>query len=153
MLQVVITIIIMIILAMVAILYGNGIPREANIAAVYSEMRSVESALKEALLLNKLKVSGDTLVIWDEIAVPEINPSDYTIVLGGETSATYYYLNFSSSRKLGNILDIENIESDYILDYANLNVYYVDGVDVLGSGDLTILYNSDDIEQYYSNTF
>ena len=60
-LQIVITIIIMIIIMGVAILYGQGVARESRMASVYNEIKEIESALKEAHLLNELKIESEGL--------------------------------------------------------------------------------------------
>lgn len=152
-LQIVIAIVIMIILASVAILYGGGIPREANIASVYSEIREIKGAFQEARMLNRLKVSGDKLIIFNEIAVPHISASEYQDVLGAEATGEYYYLDFTSSKELRNVLDAENIKNDYILDFNNLNIYMVKGVNIISGEESSMQHNAENIEYYYKNMY
>ena len=158
-LQIVITVIIMLIIMGVAIIYGQGVARESRMASIYNEIREIESALEEAHLLNELKIGSEGLEIFGEVTVSEVEPSEYSNVLGGANTSRYYYLDFTSSRKLATSLDLENVKNDYILDYINLNIYMVEGVDVVenvaGSNEThtTIKFNSDEIVEYYNNAF
>ena len=154
-LQIVIIIIIMIVLATIAVFYGQGIPREAKLAGIYTEIREIEGALEEGRMLNKIKVSGDTLSFYGEISVPKVNKSAYQSIIGEEKTGDFYYLDFTSSRKLENAINAENIKNDYLLDFQNLNIYLIKGIDIITSGDgvTEVKYNSDEIENYYKNTF
>lgn len=158
-LQIVITIIIMIIIMGVAVLYGQGVARESRMASIYNEIREIESALREAQVLSKLKVDADGLNIFEEITVPEVNPAEYSTVLGSANTSRYYYLDFTSSRNLSSSLDLENVKNNYLLDYDNLNIYLIEGIDVLektnqnGDTQVNIIFDSDEIVEYYSNVF
>jgi len=153
MMQIVITIVIMIILATIAVLYGQGIPKEARLSSIYNEIREVESTLKQAKLLNKLVAADENLSIYEEITVPKVEASSYESVLGAGATGDFYYLDFTTSRKLENVLDLENVNNDYILDYSNLNIYLIKGIEINEGDTITIKYNSDEIETYYESTF
>lgn len=152
-LQIVITIMIMIILASVAIFYVRGIPKEANLVNILNETKEIESALKEAYLLNKAKVVGDSLELYGEVTLPKVDNTEYKDIIGEDVSGNYYYLDFTSSKSLRNTLELEKVKNDYLLDWDNMNIYIVDGVDII-SGDISIiLYDSNDIDFYYKNVF
>ena len=153
-LQIVITVVVMLILATVAILYGQGVPREAKIASVYNEIREIKNAVKEGKALSKITVTDDKLVVWgEEVADLITDTSEYSTILGGDTSGELFYLNFSSNKRLKEAFDIENISDDYILNLETMQLYKVKGVDVYNASGETTYYKSDDIENYYKATF
>ena len=67
MLQIVITIIIMIILALVVVFYGQDVPKEARTALIFNEVKTIEGAINEAYIMNKIKIKGDSLDFYGEI--------------------------------------------------------------------------------------
>lgn len=160
-LQIVITVLIMLIIMAVTIMYGQGVTKEAKIVTIYNEIKEIESSLKEAYILNEMKISGDSLRIFDEISVPKKSAAEYTTVLGAGATGEYYYLDFTSSRKLESILELENVDNDYLFDLKNLNIYLIKGLDItetvmVGTEEQVldvIKYNSDEIADYYNNTF
>lgn len=154
-LQLVITIIIMLILASVAILYGQGVPREANIASAFNEVKEIESVLTEAKMLNQLVVKENQLEIFDTVSVPKADISGFPTAMGLDATKDYYELKFTANKNLKNKLELENVSRDYLLDLEALNLYLIKGIDVNQNtnGQLTTLYNSDDIERYYNDTY
>lgn len=153
-LQVVITVIIMLVILAVSVFLGPNVAREAKLTAIYNEIKEIESVFKEMQLLGKMKVNGEKLSFYEEIEVPKIENADYNKEIGENTEGDFYYLDFTSSRKLENVLGLERINNDYILDLENLNIYLVGGVDILDdNGMVVIKYNSDEISDYYSDTF
>lgn len=161
-LQIVITIIIMVFILGVTVLYGQNAAREANFAATYNEIREIESVFKEMYLLNHIKVNTDSVTFYSELDAPKVNNSDYTEQLGPSPSGNFYYLDFTSSRKLQNVLGLEKVKNDYLFDLVNLNIYLVDGVSIPkvttnpdGTENIeeVIEYDSDKIVKYYTDTF
>lgn len=153
-LQLVITIVIMIILATIAVYYGQGIPKEARLASIYNEIREVENAIKEGRMINKIKVSGEELSFYGEMTAPKVNNATYQSIIGSGKTGDFYYLDFTSSRKLENVLDMENVKNDYLLDFQNTNIYLIKGIDIVsGDGTATVKYDSNEIENYYEKTF
>lgn len=153
-LQMVITIVIIIILATLTIFYGYGIPKEARIAQIYSETKDVESVFKEGYLLGEIKMSGDVLDLYGEMTIEkESNLASYSNALGSGASGDFYRLNFTTSKELQEVLELENVSNDYLLDFNNLNIYMIKGIELLNGNSRVMVYNSDDIEAYYNNTF
>ena len=159
-LQLVISVIIMIILAAVAVFYGQGIPREANLASIYNETKELKSALQEAAMLNKLKVvlvqGTEKLDVWDKIQLEKLDEDkkgDYAENLGENASENIFYLDFTSSRELQTVLELENMTHDYLLDFNDLNVFLVKGVSVETKEGPKTLYNAKNIEEYYNNIY
>ena len=150
-LQIVIVIVIMIILSTYTILFGQGIPNEAQISSIYTEIREIKNVISEGQILNKIKVQGDTLEFYGEITAPKVENSKYEKVLNGDSLGTYYYLDFTSSRNLENVLELENIQHDYLLDWENKNLYLIKGIEMRSGNEINIKYNADEIEQYYNN--
>lgn len=152
-LQLVLTIVIMVILASVAILYGGGVPKEASMASIYNEIKEIKSAISEAFWLGKLKKVPSGVSVFDEVTVPKVNASDYSEVLGGRTSGDYYLLDFSTTKALRNTLDMENVKNDYILDLNTLNIYIIKGVDITNGDETTTKYDAEEIGEYFKNAY
>lgn len=147
-LQVVITIIVMMIILSASVFYGLNTTREAKVAATYNEIKEIEGAIKEAVVRNKIEILANSINIYGEYEAPKIDVSAYTVQLGGETG-DFYYLDFTSSRKLSNVFDIERVKNDYLLGIDDLSIYIVDGLDT----EDTTLYNAKEIANYYQNSF
>ena len=153
-LQLVITIIIMIIILAIGIFYGPNVAREAKLATIYNEIKEVKSVFKELYILNKIEVSDNYLSFYDEIEVPKVDVTMYEKELGENPIGDYYYLDFTTSRELENVLGIERVENDYILNIQELNLYLVGGTDLVDSdGKVTVEYDTDKISDYYDETF
>lgn len=153
-LQLVITIAIMLIILAISLFFGNNVSREAYIASVYTEIKEIESVLNEMSILNEITINANSLNFYDEIDVPKVDNSFYSAELQGAIVENCYLLDFTSSKKLENVLGLEKVDNDYLLDLKNLNIYLIGGLDVADeSGSITIKYNSDEIAEYYSNTF
>ncbi len=147
-LQIVITIIILVIIISITFLYGQNVPKEAKISTLYNEMKDIEDAFVELNMLNNIEIKTDSIVLCNKVEVPKIEASDYEKQLSGEDKWTYYYLDFKSSKDLGNLLEMDNVKNDYILDFDNFNVYLVDGIEIDGK----MIYSSDEISKYYEDT-
>ncbi|MBQ9314698.1 MAG: hypothetical protein IJ220_06905 [Clostridia bacterium] len=152
-LQIVITIVIMIILATIAVFYAQGVPSEARIATIYNEVKEIKSSIVEARMLNKMKVKGDTLDFYGEVTVPKVDADAYETVLGDNRTGEYYYLDFTSSRKLENTLELENVNHDYLLDFNTLNIYLIKGIEIKSGDTISVKYDANEIEEYYYHTF
>ena len=153
-LQLVITIAIMLIILAISLFFGNNVSREANIASIYSEIKEIESVLNELSVLNKITIKADSISFYDEIDVPKVDKSFYSAELQGFSVEDCYLLDFTSSKKLENVLGLEKVDNNYLFDLNNLNIYLIGGLDVTDeSGKIIIKYNSDEIVDYYSNTF
>lgn len=153
-LQMVITIAIMLIILSISIFYGTNISREANIVTIYTEIKEIEDVLKELSVLNKITIKTDAISFYEEIDLPKIDKTKYTAELQDFTVGDCYLLDFTSSRNLENVLGLEEVDHNYILDLDNLNIYLIGGLDIIDeSGDTIVKYNSDEIVDYYSNTF
>ena len=155
MLQIVISVVVMLIILSVSVFYGQNVTKEAKIASIYNEIKEIESIVKEAHLLNDITVKEDSISFYDEIDAPKVDKTVYSKELAGAESGDFYYLDFTKSRKLENVLGIERVKNDYILDLLNLNIYLVGGVSIPESSDGSevVKYDSDEIVKYYTNTF
>lgn len=153
-LQIVITVIIMLIILAVTIFYGQNVSKEARLAAIYNEIIEIENVVKEMKVLNEVQVIENVLSFNGEVDLQKVDSSSYPKELAGVGSGNYYLMNFTSSRKLENVLDLENVKNNYILDFITGNVYLVGGIDTIDSaGNRVIEYDSDEIVKYYKNTF
>lgn len=150
-LQIVITIVVMMILGTYAILYSQGTPTEAKLAKIYTEIKEIKSTLIEANSLNNIKKQGDVLNIYEEITIPKVNNVEYQDVIGAGNTKEYYYMDFTSSRKLENVLEVENISNDYLLEADTMNIYLIKGVGIKSGNSETKVYKADDIEKHYNN--
>ena len=151
-LQIVITVIVMLIILSVSVFYGEGVSKEASLATIYNEIKEVESVLKEAYILNNIKVNNDSITFFDEEEAVKADKSLYNTVIG-DAVEDYYYLDFTTSKKLENVLGLENVSHDYLFDLTNLNIFLVEGVELPSGDEINVKYNSDDIVKYYSDTF
>lgn len=147
-LQIVITIIVMMIILSASVFYGVNTTREAKIAATYSEIKDIESAIKEAEVREKIKILDNSISIYGEYEAPKVDNSSYELQLG-EKSGDFYFLDFTSSRKLSNALDIERVKNNYLLEIENLNIYMVDGLEINGA----VLYDAKEIAKFYQDSF
>lgn len=153
-LQIVITVIIMIIILSVSIYMGPNIAREAKLASTYEEIKEIESTIEELYILGNVIASGDNIIFYGEKEAPKVDNTMYTAELGEDAEGEYYYLDFTSSRQLENVLGLENVDNDYIFDLDNLNIYLVGGIDIINEdGRVVIKYDSNEIVDYYSETF
>lgn len=150
-LQIVITIVVMMIIATYAILYSQGTPTEAKLSKIYTEIKEIKSVLVEASSLNNIRKQGENLNIYEEILIPKVDNLEYQNVIGEGNTKEYYYLDFTSSRKLENVFELENIGNDYLLEYDTMNIYLVKGVGIKSGSDEIKVYKADDIEKHYNN--
>ncbi len=141
------------ILGTLALLYGRGVPSESKIATTYVEMKEIKGAFEEATVLNKIAYDIDSAVLYEEIRIPKAETSTYSSVLGTSSTGDYYYLDFTSSRKLENALDLENIKNDYLINIQNMEIYSIKGVGVKSGDVIEVKYEFNEIEKYYKNTF
>lgn len=153
MLQLVLTIVVMVILASIAILYGGGVPKEASIASIYNEIKEIKSSISEAYWLGKIKKGTNEITFFNEASAPKINPSDYSEVLGGSTSGDYYMLDFTSTKTLKNALEMENVKNDYILNLNTLNIYIIKGVNITSGDEEFEAYDAEEIGKYFKNAY
>ncbi len=157
MIQIVITIIIMIILLVISIFYGQNVTSEARLATVYNEITEIESAIEEYDLLGDIKVEGNTLTIQDTYKAPLVDKTKYSKELKDAKVGNCYYLDFTTSDDLGDILEMDDIKNDYILDSSSLKIFLVGGIEVSvaenGTSKNIIMYSSDDILNYYNSIF
>ena len=69
----------------------------------------------------------------------------------------YYLLDFTSSKELGGILEIEQVDNNYILDLESKKLYLIGGIDISVEKDgeqvTSLEYDSDLIEKYYVKAF
>lgn len=147
-LQIVITIIVMMLILSASVFYGVNTTKEAKIAATYNEIKEIETAIKEAEVRNKIEILDNSIKILGEYEAPKIDVSAYATQLAGKTG-DFYYLDFTSSRKLSNVFDIERVKNDYLLEIDNLNIYMVDGIDI----NDTTLYDAKEIANFYQDAF
>lgn len=153
-LQIVITVVIMLIILSVTVFYGQSITKEAKISIVYNEIKEIESAIKEASIMGEITLGVDEITFFGEINIPKVDAASYSKVLSGDMSSDYYYLDFTSSKKLRNVLEIENVDNDYLLDLSDLNIFLIDGIDLQIDADkVETKYNSDEIVKYYDDIF
>lgn len=151
-LQLVITIVIMIIILVISIYYGQNIGKEAAIVSVYEEIINIENVLEEAEVLNHIYSDGNQVTIFNETILPKVVNSEYTAELGGQTG-DFYFMDFTSSKALGDILGVEKVKNNYLLDYKNMNIYLIEGIELPKEGGNIVKYNSDEIVKYYNETF
>ena len=143
----------MVILASIAILYGGGIPKEASLASVYNEMKEIKSTINEAQILGKIKKGESEITFFNEATAPKINNSDYSEVVGNNASGDYYLLDFTSTKTLKNALDLENVKNNYILKLDTLNIYIINGVEIMSGDESTIQYDSEEVGKYFKNAY
>ena len=62
-LQIVITIIVMMLILSASVFYGVNTTKEAKIAATYNEIKEIESAIKEAEVINKIEILDNRIKI------------------------------------------------------------------------------------------
>lgn len=144
--QLVITIVVMIILASMAIFQGGNVTTEAMIAREYESLREVKKAVEQTVLLM------------------EMNPEDYKEeeIFGGSISKAAYYkrVGLTSSDELSDRTysisksNEKNFELDkipdekvYIVDLENKKYYILDGVQ---KEDGEIIYEYKDILKIYN---
>lgn len=144
--QLVITIVVMIILASMAIFQGGNVTTEAMIAREYESLREVKKAVEQTVLLM------------------EMNPEDYKEeeIFGGSISKDAYYkrVGLTSSDELSDRTysisksNEKNFELDkipdekvYIVDLENKKYYILDGVQ---KEDGEIIYEYKDILKIYN---
>ncbi len=147
-LQIVITIIVMMLILSVSVFKGVSTTKEAKIATTYNEIKEVEGALKEAKVRDKIEILDNSINILGEYEAPKIDTNAYSVQLG-DSSGDFYYLDFTSSRKLSDALNLERIKNDYLLEVNNLDLYMVDGLDI----NDTLTYDTKEIAKFYQDSF
>lgn len=153
-LQVVITVIIMIIILAVSIYLGPNVANEAKLASIYNEIKEINSVFKEMKILGEITFNGENLSFYKEIEARKVDPTNHKAELGENPSGDFYYLDFKSSKNLENVLGLERVKNDYILKYDDFNLYLVGGVTIMDENRKAVIkYDSDEIINYYSDTF
>ena len=147
MIQMVITIVMLVLIAGFSIYNSTDTIAETKAAKAYEEITEVKKAVMRYVVLDSEMDELATFRLADLSGYPTI-ASFYT----DTTDQDFYYLNFKTNAMLLNeILEVRNIENNYIVNVKNLNdieIYLVEGVKIRNEicySDTQILENYNDI--------
>lgn len=147
MIQMVITVLMMIIIAGFSVYNANDTIIESRIAKAYNEMMEVKNAV----------IGLKTLGAYDmrDIGTQIPNLSSYNQLMPYYTSGDheYYLLDFEGKGDaISEILEIRNIENNYIVDVGNIEnveIFLINGVKIGG----VLYYSDDEILEKYNDIF
>lgn len=145
--QTAIAVVMIVLIASFAILNSTDTLIETKVAKAYNEIIIVKKAVMEIEALEEIGMavfSGDRIENFDSFKGLEDKDKQ---------NQEYYYLNFKEkSSVLNDILDIRNVENNYIVnvrDLDNIEIFSVDGIKV-GENKL---YTDDEIIEKYNEIF
>ena len=147
MIQIVITIIMMVLIAAFTILNSRDNILETKTAKIYNEIREVKQAVMQ---LQTIDEDAITVLAADKLS----NLSSYPqLAYKYRPDKEYYLLDFKTKANiLQELLDIRNVENNYIVNVKSLDdieIFLVDGVDIGGEK----YYTDDEIVEKYNDIF
>lgn len=130
MIMMVITVVMMALIAAFSIYNSKETIVETKITKAYNEIREVKDAVMRYAMLN--------LEMSDLRGCLVSNPANYGSVLDSYYPSyenhVFYFLNFKEQKNvLEDILELRNVENNYIIDatdLSNLKVYLVNGIQI-----------------------
>lgn len=147
MIQTVITIVMMILIAGFSIYNSKDTLVETKLTKAYNEILEVKRAVQGAETLELFKMSSIGTPVEDFTLYPQL--SGY--YNSGEHE--YYFLNFKDNGKvIENVLEIRNIENNYIVNVKNtenIEIFMVNGVKV----GTSTYYTDTEILKKYNDIF
>lgn len=149
MIQMVVTVLMMALIAGFSIFNARDTIVEIKLSKVYEEMREVKKAVQS------LNIFEENLSLHFD-ATPLENLNSYHQLTEYQTTPNeYYYLDFSNKERakfLEEVLDIRNIENDYIVNTANMEnieIFLVNGIEI----EKTRYYTESEILEKYNDIF
>ncbi len=144
--QMVITIVMMMLIALFAVFNSRDTITETKLSRVYDEMVKVKQAVMGTITLNENYISEIGTKVEDFSSYPQL-ASYYS------TGQEYYFLDFKTKGDvLQEILELRNIENNYIVNVKNLQnieIFLIDGVKIGG----TLYYSDSEILEKYNEIF
>ena len=148
MIQMVITIIMMVLIAGFSIYNSRDTIVEIRLSKTYEEMKEVKNAVASLNLLE------EDLTLY--LGTPLENFDGYAKLVGyyvDTPKQEYYYLDFKNQGDvLGDILELRNIENNYIVNTANIEnieIFLVNGIKI----DDDTYYTDEEILEKYNDIF
>ena len=146
MIMMVITVVMMALIAVFSISNSKETVVETKIIKTYEEMREVKSAIMRYVVIDNMENLA-TYKITSLASYPGIT-SKY-----GPSEQDLYYFDFGQdSAILNDLLEVRNIQNDYIVNVYNLNdieIFLVGGIQIGG----TTYYAEQDILEQYNDVF
>ena len=140
MIMMVITIVMMALIAVFSISNSKDTIVETKIIKTYDEMREVKSAIMRYVVIDNM----ENLSLYKTTSLKTGMVSKY----GSEEQDLYELTFLSDGAVLEDILEVRNIQHDYIVNVHNLNdieIFLVGGIEI---GGVTYYTESDILEQY-----
>lgn len=147
MIQMVITIVMMVLIAGFSIYNSKDTLVETKITKAYNEILEVKRAVQSFEMLDFAKLSDFSTQITDFTYYPQL------VSYCNDPSGEYYFLNFESNKDvIEDILEIRNIENNYIVDVKNIENIQIFSVDGIKVGKDTY-YSDEEILKKYNDIF
>ncbi len=145
--QMVITIVMLMLIALFAVFNSRDTITETKLSRVYDEMVKVKQAVIGIVTLKEDYISEIGTKIEDFSSYPQLTP------YYNGTEHEYYFLDFKTKGDvLQEILELRNIENNYIVNVKNLQnveIFLIDGVKI---GD-NLYYSDSEILEKYNEIF